>query len=155
MPRDDPRVEQRSVFPEVSRHADTNLHTSSRQSERLAAQQAVAPTHGDRSARRAARIKGDYNITNSFEFGYRWSLVGGDLGEYRSDVNYRNGLRLLSSSFSMDSKDGHGRYFDQILLNTHRAGQRSVSIRHPARAEERPLPLRHDLAARTTTTIPA
>ena len=32
---------------------------------------------------------GNYNITQSFEFGYRWSLIGGDLGEYRSVVNYR------------------------------------------------------------------
>src|SRR5262249_4781567 len=60
----------------------------------------------------------EYNITNSFELGYRWRLVGGDLGEYRSDVNYGNGLRLLSSSFAVNSRDGHGRYFDQILLNT-------------------------------------
>ena len=62
--------------------------------------------------------RGDYNITNSFELGYRWSLVGGDVGEYRSDVNYGNGVRLLGSSLSIDSKDGHGHYFDQILLNT-------------------------------------
>ena len=62
--------------------------------------------------------KGDYNYTNSFEFGYRFSDVGGDLGMYRSTVNYRNGLRLLGSSFSANSKDGHGRFFDQILLNT-------------------------------------
>ncbi|MGD0774145.1 MAG: hypothetical protein ABSC05_15115 [Candidatus Solibacter sp.] len=61
---------------------------------------------------------GSYNVTNSFETGYRFSLVGGDLGEYRSDVNYGNGLRLLGSSLSIDSKDGHGHYFDQILLNT-------------------------------------
>ena len=61
---------------------------------------------------------GDYNFTNTFEFGYRWSLVGGDDGEYRSVVNYGNGVRLLGSSLSINSKDGHGHYFDQILLNT-------------------------------------
>ena len=33
-------------------------------------------------------------------------------------MNYRNGLRLLGSSLSIDSKDGHGHYFDQILLHT-------------------------------------
>ena len=82
-----------------------------------AAQQVVAPTPEQVGSPRGEN-SGDYNITNSFETGYRFSLVGGDLGEYRSDVNYRNGVRLLSSSFSMDSKDGHGRYFDQILLNT-------------------------------------
>jgi len=83
----------------------------------LGAQQVVAPTPETVGTARGEN-HGSYNITNSFETGYRFSLVGGDLGEYRSDVNYRNGLRLLGSSFSLDSKDGHGRYFDQILLNT-------------------------------------
>src|SRR5215470_9975817 len=83
----------------------------------MQAQQPIAPTNEQVGLARGEN-HGDYNITNSFETGYRWSLVGGDLGEYRSDVNYRNGLRLLSSSLSIDSKDGHGRYFDQILLNT-------------------------------------
>src|ERR1035438_3581278 len=82
----------------------------------LGAQQVVAPTTEKLGEARGENY-GNYNITNSFETGVRFSLVGGDLGEYRSDVNYRNGLRLLGSSFSMDSKDGHGHYFDQILLN--------------------------------------
>ena len=84
-------------------------------------QQPVAPTTEQIGSARGEN-SGNYNITNSFEFGYRWSLVGGDLGEYRSDVNYRNGLRLLSSSLSVDSKDGHGHFFDQILLNTQGLG---------------------------------
>lgn len=83
----------------------------------LLAQQAVAPTTEQVGSPRG-QDTGAYNITNSIEFGYRWSLVGGDLGEYRSDVNYRNGLRVLGAAFSMTSKDGHGRYFDQIVLNT-------------------------------------
>jgi hypothetical protein len=87
----------------------------------LQAQQPVAPTNEPVGPARGEN-SGNYNITNSFEFGYRWSIVGGDLGEYRSDVNYSNGLRLLSSGLSVDSKDGRGRYFDQILLNTQGLG---------------------------------
>jgi hypothetical protein len=83
----------------------------------LYAQQPVAPTTEQVGSPRG-EDKGAYNITNSVEFGYRWRLVGGNLGEYRSDVNYGNGLRLLGGSFTINSKDGHGRYFDQILLNT-------------------------------------
>src|ERR1043165_4840878 len=81
------------------------------------AQQPVAPT-GESVGSPRGENSGNYNITNSFEAGYRWSLVGGNLGEYRSDVNYRNGLRLLSSSLSVDSKDSHGPFFDQILLHS-------------------------------------
>ena len=87
----------------------------------LSAQQVVAPTQEPVGPARGEN-RGDYNITNSFELGYRWSLVGGDVGEYRSDVNYGNGVRLLGSSLSVDSKDGHGHYFDQILLNTEGLG---------------------------------
>ena len=83
----------------------------------LGAQQVVAPTPEQVGSPRGENA-GNYNITNSFETGYRWVLVGGDEGMYRSTVNYGNGIRLLGSSFSMDSKDGHGHYFDQILLNT-------------------------------------
>ena len=83
----------------------------------LGAQQVAAPTPEQVGPVRGENT-GNYNITQSFEIGYRWSLVGGDLGEYRSDVNYRNGLRLLGSNFTMNSKDGHGHYFDSITLNT-------------------------------------
>ena len=59
-----------------------------------------------------------YNIRQSFEFGYRWQTVGGDDGMYRSTVNYGNGPRLLSSSLSINSLEGHGAWFDQIQLDT-------------------------------------
>jgi hypothetical protein len=83
----------------------------------LWAQQVVAPTPETVGSGRGENV-GEYNITNSFETGYRWSLIDGDLGKYRADVNYRNGIRLLGSSLSVDSRDGHGHLFDQILLNT-------------------------------------
>ena len=87
----------------------------------LSAQQVVAPTPEPAGPPEGVD-SGDYNITNSFETGYRFAEIGGDLGKYRSDVNYRNGIRLLGSSLSIDSKDGHGLWFDQILLNTQGLG---------------------------------
>src|SRR5579883_2690699 len=83
----------------------------------LQAQQVVAPTPEQVGSPRGANT-GDYNYTQSFETGYRFALIGGDQGEYRSDVNYGNGVRLLGSSFTMNSRDGHGRFFDEIVLNT-------------------------------------
>ncbi|MBZ5579984.1 MAG: hypothetical protein LAP40_25785 [Acidobacteriia bacterium] len=87
----------------------------------LSAQQVVAPTP-EPAGSPGGTDTGDYNITNSFETGYRFAEIGGDLGKYRSDVNYRNGIRLLGSSLTVDSKDGHGLWFDQILLNTQGLG---------------------------------
>src|SRR6266568_1121488 len=83
----------------------------------LNAQPVVAPTPDQPVAARGENV-GDYNVTNSFETGYRWALVGGDLGMYRADVNYGNGIRLLGSSLTVNSKDGHGRLFDEIIFNS-------------------------------------
>lgn len=59
-----------------------------------------------------------YNVINSFESGYRFASIDGDLGKYRSDINYRNGIRLLGSNLTVNSKEGHGRFFDEIALAT-------------------------------------
>src|SRR5947209_2109584 len=83
----------------------------------LEGQQVVAPTTEPVGSPRGEN-KGDYNYTQSFELGYRWSLVGGNVGEYRTDVNYGNGVRLLGSSLTVNSREGHGHLFDEIVLNT-------------------------------------
>jgi hypothetical protein len=83
----------------------------------LTAQQVVTPTTEPVGSPRGTNT-GNYNITESFELGYRHKAVGGDEGMYRSVVDYGNGLRLFSSSLSVNSRDGHGHYFDEIELNT-------------------------------------
>ncbi len=81
------------------------------------AQPTVAPT-GEPVGITRGETTGGYNVRQSFELGARFRSVGGDEGTYRSTVNYGNGLRLLSSSFSVQSLEGHGKWFDQIQLNT-------------------------------------
>src|SRR5436189_3888086 len=81
------------------------------------AQQVVAPTPETVGSARGEN-RGDYNITNSFETGYRFAGVSGNRGKYRSDENFGNGIRLLGSSISINSREGHGGLFDEILLNT-------------------------------------
>ena len=87
----------------------------------LSGQQVVAPTPEQTGPPRGEDA-GNYNVTDSFETGYRFAEIGGDLAKYRSDINYRNGMRLIGSSLSVDSKEGHGHLFDQILLNTQGLG---------------------------------
>ena len=81
------------------------------------AQPPVAPTNEPTQPNRGDDVS-NYNVLQSFDLGYRWSTVGGDQDMYRSTVNYTNGVRLFSSSLSVQSRDGHGGLFDQILLNT-------------------------------------
>ena len=81
------------------------------------AQQVVAPTP-DQSGSPRGENTGDYNVMDSFETGYRFAQVAGSIGTYRSDINYGNGIRLLDSNLTVNSRDGHGRWFDQIVLTT-------------------------------------
>jgi len=83
----------------------------------LRAQPVVAPSPGRTGASKGEDI-GSYNVTNTFEFGYRFAAVGGDSGLYRSMQNYGNGLRLFGGNFTANSKDGHGLLFDSMSLNT-------------------------------------
>src|SRR5690348_15356664 len=83
----------------------------------LQAQTPVAPTNEPVGIPRGDNVSG-YNVRQSFEFGYRWHTVGGDQDMYRSTVNYGNGPRLLSSSLSVNSLEGHGGLFDLIQINT-------------------------------------
>src|SRR5262249_47788142 len=86
-----------------------------------AAQQTVAPTDARVGPPRGENT-GNYNVTQSFELGYRWRLLGGDQDMYRSVVNYRNGVSLLGSRLTVNSRDGHGGLFDEILLTTQGLG---------------------------------
>ena len=86
-----------------------------------AAQEPVAPspTSADSSA---GETNGNYNIVNNFETGYRFHTVGGNALQYRSSVNYGNGVRLLSSSLAVNSVNGNGKLLDRIVLNTQGLG---------------------------------
>ena len=83
----------------------------------LRAQQTIAPTPEAVGVARGSDFA-NYNIVDSFELGYRWLAAGGSVDTYRADVNYGDGIRLLGSNLSINSKDGHGRWFDEIVLTT-------------------------------------
>lgn len=82
------------------------------------AQPSAAATDGVTVGPPAGDTFANYNISQSWELGYRFASVGGDYGKYRSDVNYRNGVRLLSGSLLVRSLEGHGKWFDEIALTT-------------------------------------
>jgi hypothetical protein len=85
------------------------------------AQPTVAPTSETVGSPRGDNWS-DYNIVDSFETGYRFRLFGGSFDQYRSTVNYGDGIRLLSSFLTLNSRDGHGRFFDELVLTTQGLG---------------------------------
>jgi hypothetical protein len=90
-------------------------------------QETVAPTPYGAGPANGDNL-GGYNVLNSFEVGYRFVDVNGDVGKYRSDVNYGNGVRLLGSSLTVNSRDGHGSLFDQITIRTEGLGNDPYEI---------------------------
>jgi hypothetical protein len=88
----------------------------------LRAQPTVAPTINEQVGDPRGENTGAYNIIQSFELGYRFATIGGDDGMYRSVANFGDGIRLLSSSLSIQSRDGHGKYFDHLQLTTQGLG---------------------------------
>lgn len=86
------------------------------------AQDTVAPTTGESTLPARGENAGNYNVVQSWELGYRFATVGGDNGKYRSDVNFGDGIRLLNSYLTVNSRDGRGRWFDEIILTTQGLG---------------------------------
>jgi len=91
----------------------------------LQAQQTVTPTR-EPVGIGAGETQGNYNVVQSWEFGYRLSEIGGNRGEYRSQVNYENGVSLLGSSLVVHSKNGHDKWFDELTLTTQGLGPRPL-----------------------------
>jgi hypothetical protein len=80
---------------------------------------APSPTSADSSD---GETNGNYNVVNNIETGYRFHTVGGNALQYRSSVNYGNGVRVLASSLAVNSVNGRGILLDRIVLNTQGLG---------------------------------
>jgi hypothetical protein len=68
------------------------------------------------------RLWGDYSVTSSFEVGYRFVDTDGSRLRYLSDVNVRDGLRLLDYSLDARSISGQGLLFDFLRADVQNAG---------------------------------
>lgn len=70
------------------------------------------------SASADEQMIGNYSVTSSIEIGVRGLSVDGNHDKYRSDLNYRPGLRIFDSSFLLEQKDHRGQVFDAFLVNS-------------------------------------
>lgn len=61
---------------------------------------------------------GNYEVTSSFEIGVRGLDVNGDHEKYRSDLNYRAGVRVFDSSFLLEDSSAGLKPFDSLLVQT-------------------------------------
>ncbi len=68
------------------------------------------------------RTWGVYSTTSSLEVGYRFVNARGSEARYLSDVNVRDGLRVLESTVDMRARPGTGLLFDHMRAEVHNAG---------------------------------
>jgi hypothetical protein len=68
------------------------------------------------------RTWGLYSTTSTFEIGHRFVDTDGSRDRYLSDVNVRNGFRLLEFSTDMRAQPGTGILFDFLKMNVSNAG---------------------------------
>src|SRR6476661_4156287 len=60
---------------------------------------------------------GNYNIKQSFEFGYRFTDFTGSQATYGTFVNLQQGPRLLDMTLEMRSLNHQGLVFDRLYLS--------------------------------------
>lgn len=60
---------------------------------------------------------GDYNVQQTLEFGYRDSLVGGNIDNYDTFENLGSGIRLFDYTLDMRSLDHNGAFFDNLTFS--------------------------------------
>jgi hypothetical protein len=68
------------------------------------------------------RVVGNYTVTSSLEVGYRFEDTGGNRDRYLSDVNVRDGFRVLEYSFDSRSVNGPGALYDSLRADLNNAG---------------------------------
>jgi hypothetical protein len=68
------------------------------------------------------RTWGVYSTTTTFEIGHRFVDTDGSLARYLSDVNVRDGFRLLEYSTDMRAQPGAGLLFDFLKAEVSNAG---------------------------------
>jgi hypothetical protein len=68
------------------------------------------------------RVVGNYTINSSIELGYRWVGIGGNTERYRSDLNIRDGFRVLDFSLDMRSINPSGALFDFLRADASNVG---------------------------------
>jgi hypothetical protein len=80
--------------------------------------QAQTPTPTPTPAASNGTVIGGYEVTSTIEIGVRGLDVNGSHDKFRSDFNYKPGLRLFDSSFLMEDKEGKKGVFDSLLITT-------------------------------------
>ena len=92
--------------------------------------------------------EGNYTIQQSIEFGYRDSMIGGNLNNYDTFENLSSGMRLFDYTVDMRSINHQGIFFDNLVVHQFRLWRRSQRRFAPAHRQKQVVRLSRHVPAR-------
>ena len=102
--------------------AETSQQAKSKEADQDRAKIIVANPNEKVTPPETGRIWGAYSVESSLEVGYRFLDTNGNSQKYLSDVNVRDGLRVLEYSFDARALAGRGVLFDSMRVDVNNAG---------------------------------
>ena len=102
--------------------SQTSQQAKEPENELERAKAAVAKPNEPKPKPETGQQWGIYSTTSTIELGYRSVDTGGNSQRYLSDVNVRDGFRVLDYSLDMRSRPGTGILFDLLKADVNNAG---------------------------------
>ena len=102
--------------------AETTQDAKKQEDEVAIARAAVTKPGEKREKLETGHLMDGYSVQSTLELGYRWVGVGGNADSYRSQINVREGLRVLEYSLDSRRLEGTGSLYDSLKLNINNMG---------------------------------
>lgn len=111
-----------TAFAQSVEKAETS-QDAKKEEDALALARAAVKKPGEKQEKPdTGRIVGGYTVQSSIELGFRGVGVGGNSDSYRSQINVREGFRVLEYSLDSRRVDGAGLLYDAMKMNVNNAG---------------------------------
>lgn len=110
------------VWAQSVEKAETSQDAKKQEDELALARAAVAKPGTPREKPTVGRMVGSYAVQSSIELGYRFNNVGGNADSFRSQVNVREGFRVLEYSLTSRNLEGRGPLYDALKVDVNNAG---------------------------------
>ena len=111
-----------AILAQSIEKAETSQDAKKQEDELAIARAAVAKPGEKKEKPDTGHIMGGYAVQSSIELGYRSVGVGGNSDSFRSQVNVRDGFRVLEYSLDSRNLEGTGSLYDSFKINVNNAG---------------------------------
>lgn len=112
-----------ATFAQSSVEKSETTQQTKRQEDELALARAAVTKPNEKAEKpETGRIIGGYSVQSSMEIGYRFENTRGNRNSFLSQVNVRDGFRLLEYSLDSRALEGRGLLYDSLHSEVNNAG---------------------------------